>query len=432
MRKIAFCYLLISLLFGLETLSADEYKDYNKTYTTGLETVILEAMDNSRTLKATRKKHKATKLSLESERAYYYPKLSLGSDFKQHYGDATPDPERVGDVSIKVQSKIYGGATNDKIEAAYSTERAAYNDTRNKENEIYYIVLTALSKIERTRLYVHNAEILRKEMMTNLDLLKNEINEGISPASDLKKADLVIARFDDAVFAEESNIERLFYELQVATEVEISLQDEVGIPVSILRRLSDELESSFNVEVAIGNNFDIISKELNLKAVKHQALSQNEYVKLNLINETFVNYLNEETGLEPGGIKADSYVGMRLDITLFDHQKSKTDEAAYMRYLADRDTLDDEKEKIRSKVKLLQRNYQSLAFKKKNSKKQMELSRKLVESQKNDLWIDRVTHHDLIESLSSYNRSAITSLALDIQVYDTIFGYWELKAEAIF
>ncbi len=410
-------------------------EDYSRNYAVGLDEVVEEAKTNSRLLESLRKKHRAAEILLDSEKAYFYPKVSLASNLKKHYGDKTAnaDLDKEGDISVKVESKIYGDATNEKIEGARNVERATFYDLKSKENEIYYIVVNALSKIERSRHYIHNANILRQEMMTYLNSLGNAIREGVSPASEFKKAELAIAKFDDAMFAEKSNIERYFYELKVATEIDFQDPELVGIALSRLESLSDDTLHEFIQQDAIGNNFKILAKQYNVKVLKYAALAQNEDVKLTAINETFVDTIKDpSSGAPTWKVHGESYIGLRLDMTLFDYQKNRNDEASFLQYLAGTDGLDDEKQKIRSQVELLDTNYESTVLKQENLKEQMGLSRDLVESQKNDLWIDRVTHQDLIETLVSHNLSAVSLLALDIQADTSIYTYWELKSESIF
>lgn len=424
--------LFVSLLAATSSLYAE---DYSRSYSVGLDEIVEEAKTNSRLLESLRKKHKAAEILLDSEKAYFYPKVSLASNIKQHYGDSTAnvDLNREGDLSVKVESKIYGDATNEKIEGARNVERAAFYDVKSKENEIYYIVLNALSKIERSRHYIHNANTLRQEMMEYLNSLGNAIKEGVSPASEFKKAELAIAKFDDAMFSEKSNIERYFYELKVATEINFHDSELVGIPFTMLESLSDEASHEFIQQDAIGNNFKVIAKEFNVKVLKYSALSQNEDIKLTAVNESFVDTIaDKSSGAPTWKIQGESYIGLRLDMTLFDYQKNRNDEASILQYLAGSDGLEDEKQKIRSQVELLDTNYDATVLKQDNMKEQIELSRNLVESQKNDLWIDRVTHQDLIETLVSHNQSAISLLALDIQADTSIYTYWELKSESIF
>lgn len=425
-------YLFVILFFSVGTLSANES---SHEYSMGLEDVVGEAKISSRILESLRKKHRAAEELLSSEKAYYYPKVSLAGNLKDHYGDdtANPDFDKEGDVSLKVEAKIYGDATNDKIEAAQNVERSAFYDVKSKENEIYYLVLSALSKIERTRRYIQDAKILRVEMMDYLDSLKTAIKEGVSPASDLKKAELSVARFDDVIFAENSNIERYFYELKTATEVEIVNPDNVGIPLLLLNTLSDASSTNFEQDDAILNNVSVLSKEFYVKSLKYGALSQTEDVKLSIVNETYMDVIEDRSsGVLPRKVHGESYIGLRLDVKLFDYQKDRSDTASFLHYLAGSDALEDEKQKIRSEVELLDRNYKSTMSKRQNALEQMKLSRDLAESQKNDLWIDRVTYQDVIETLFSYNQSARSLLQLDLQAYTEIYTYWELKSELIF
>jgi len=434
LKQITIFYLLIGVFWSVDTLATDTHDSngYSQTYMIGLDSILTRAMNSSRELKSAIKKHQATEILLDSEVAYYYPKVSLGGDFKKYYTGDGDSKENVSDISLTVKSKIYGDAIHDKVAGASDTERGAYYEIKSKENEIYYTVVSSLSKIERSRLYIHSAAKLREEMLSYLELLRQAIKQGVSPISDLKKADLVIAKFDDDVFTEKSNIERYFYELEMATEIEILSPDDVGISVDELHKLSSKVMDTFEKDKAITNNFKIISKEYNLSSLKHQALSQNENLKLSLINETYFNTVNNNDGASFGQIKDTSYLGLRLDMVLFDDQRNKRDKASYIQYLAEKDNLNAEKEKIKFEVELLHRNYRSLSSKITNIDTQMNLSRKLIKSQKNDLWIDRVTQQDLIATLSSLNQEGLSLLALDLKVYETIYKYWELKSEAIF
>ena len=430
MKKNILLFVSFGLLVGATFANAQSNPLFKK-YKTGLDDVVSEALHRSKELKSLEYQQNSFKETVDLEKGYFYPKVSVDTEFKHFYGDVLPEPENLGEVILNVNSKIYSDAVDDKIKSAEFTEQAGLYTLKGKEEDIYYTVLKALTKIERSRFYVYEMGILRKEILKYIALQKKSTRAGVSPVSDLKESELVLSRFDDVIYGVKSDIERSFNDLKIATGFETKTPDEVGLPVQELLNLTDKKLSDFNSKMILRNNFKIISQEKGVVAAKYAVNAQREKIKVVLVNETHANYL-DDSDLSIGDIKTNSYFGAKLVVDLFDYQKDRSSATAYYEYLAQKETLESDKEKMLSQAVLLEENYKSLSGKRKNLLEQIRLNRSLIQNQKNELLTNRITYLDLVESLQAFNKTFTSLLDLDVQLYDTVYDYWALNSERVF
>jgi outer membrane protein TolC len=129
--------------------------------------------------------------------------------------------------------------------------------------------------------------------------------------------------------------------------------------------------------------------------------------------------------------KNKSYVGLRVDYQLYDAQKSKQQSAAMAAYLDEKYALMDKQQKVRNDVLTLKNTLSSLLAKRENMLEQIRLNRELLETQKKEVIIDKVTFLEMSKNYLLFNQSYLSLLTLDTQIYDAIFEYGKLNAEKL-
>lgn len=403
----------------------------SQQYTVGLMQVYEAVTAQSAQLQALKSEQTANRLTLDSVEGYAYPKVSLGSEIKQYYANQEVDPAQSGDLSLKLSSKLYGSAQSDKISASASTLNASDYDVQGLETELYYIVLSSLATIERTRFYLYQSELLAQEMNGDIERLKQAVVEGVSPVSELKEAELIRSRFNDAVYGQTANIEKAFNELALKTGYEVDSPAEVGFPIQQLHELIVNPIQNFNIDDVLQKNLKLNSQKATMMSARFSALSEYETLNVSFNNETHVEVLGSEE-VEIGEITGSSFVGLSMNWDLYDYQKSTSQSASLQRYESEKKRYQQEKEKLRSGLVLLKDSYDSLFIKRENLINQIKLNRGLIQNQKNEVFADKVTFLDLIKSISSFNQLYISLLDIDVQIYQKSFEYWEYENRKVF
>lgn len=431
MKKFAVKFSMALLLTAPFHSQAQENTPYSKVYSTGVEDVFNEAMTLSKEVKSLEYSLESANESLDSAEGYFYPKFTTTTEFKNFYGEPEPDPEQTGEVALNISSKLYSNTVSDSIDAAEATRNAAILKIKDKEVDVYYTVLKALAKIERSRFYIYEMSLLRKEMRDYIERQKTSVKEGVSPISDLKESELNLSRFDNAVLDVSSSIDQAFSDLKLATGYVPNDPDEVGMPIQTLKKLIESQKMEFKAEDILLQNYGIRAQELEVLTAMFDAQALNENYKLSLVNETFVNAL-ERTDVPVGEISSRSNVGLKFELELYDYQKNRDASAAMKDYLAQKESLSLAKDKLEANVSSLQTSYYSLLDKRASTIEQIRLNRSLIQNQKKEVITNRITFLDLIKSIFAFNTAYKSLLDIEVQTYDNIFDYWALKSEKIY
>jgi hypothetical protein len=425
--------LLIELCLPCCVLAAEPIDD--KQYPVTVNTLVEQAERVSNEIKSVKSRLESSGYTLESEKDYYVPRAGIANEHKQLYGKPVLTPNVTNEVILDVTSKLYGSEVDKKINAAeYGVSSNEYL-LDQKKLELYYSVLVFLSKIERTRQYEYEASLLRTETVEYLNKLKRAVDSGIAPYSDLRQSELNLVRYDDAVYGAISAKEKYFDDLERATGLYVSDRDNTGVNYQSLRNLIEGRRFDFSETTVLSNNLELKAKSADVERARLAAESQNERLSLSFISQNVTSTLDGNPATagdyRAWDSKNKSYVGLRVDYQLYDAQKSKQQSAAMAAYRDEKYALMDRQQKIRNDVLTLKNTLSSLLAKRENMLEQIRLNRELLETQKKEVIIDKVTFLEMSKNYLLFNQSYLSLLTLDTQIYDAIFEYGKLNAEKL-
>lgn len=401
----------------------------DKRYPIELETIVETVIQNSYEIQALKERINAAELNLNVEKGYYMPKATIANESKRLYGKPVLPSDTTSDAILNISSKLYGSETGKKISSAEMGVLSNGLLLQQKELELYYKVLNYLSKIERTRYYEYEASLLRREVVQYLERARNAAKVGAAPASDLRESELNLARYDDAVLGAVSAKERYFDELKQETGYEVVNRDEVGIAYQVVRDFIEVRTYEFDDRQILANNLEIRSKKAAAEQTRLSAEAQNEKLTLSFISEAQMSALEDKVGVQPGEFRNKSYVGLRVDYQLYDFQKTNAQLAALAAYKDEKNTLLDRELKLRAEVLKLKNSLTSLMQKRENLLDQIRLSRELIETQKKEVLLDKVSFADMSKAFILFNQAYVGLLNLDLQIYDVVFEYAKINAE---
>lgn len=433
LKNVRLTVLLIGYFLPAMVLAAGPIDD--KQYPISVNNLFEQAEQISNEIKSIKSRLESSEYMLKSEKEYYVPKANIANEHKSLYGKPALPTNVTNEVILDISSKLYGSEVSKKINAAeYGLSSNDYL-LEQKKLELYYSVLVFLSKIERTRQYEYEASLLRTETVEYLNKLKRAVDSGIAPYSDLRQSELNLVRYDDAVYGAVSAKEKYFDDLERATGIYISDRNNTGINYQRLRSLIEGRIVDFSETMVLSNNLELKAKSADVERARLAAESQNERLSLSFISQNVTSTLDGNPATagdyRAWDSKNKSYVGLRVDYQLYDAQKSNQQSAAMAAYRDEKYALMDKQQKMRNDVLTLRNTMSSLLAKRENMLEQIRLNRELLETQKKEVVIDKVTFLEMSKNYLLFNQSYLSLLTLDMQIYDTIFEYGKLRAQKL-
>lgn len=407
--------LLLQLLVPLTALAS---------YPIGTESIIRDILEDSREIKSLNNTLSSKEDLTEAEKKYFYPKADILVEYNDYYGKLDPVLDDDAVLTLSLTSKLYSTASKDKISTADNNRLSAFYKLKDKESELYFTVLTQLINIERSRMFLKESDLIREQMNEYISQISNAVYAGISPRSYLRETQLIKFRFDDVVATVESDIDSYFTQLSLSTGYNVVDKDEIGLDDVFVNLLLSE-KTTFEPQAAVSQNLSLLSKYHEVEGLKYSAGTQFEKFKVTAFNDTDIGLKSNDTN-ESRDVREESSAGVRFEYKMFDIQRAKTQSASYKIYLSESELLDNEREKILVQVQQLSERYSTTIKKRSSLLEQIELSKRLIETQENEILVDRIEFIDMVKSLSELIQTHVTLLNNDIQLYDTILSYRNL------
>lgn len=407
--------LLLQLLVPLTALAS---------YPIGTESIIRDILEDSREIKSLNNTLSSKEDLTEAEKKYFYPKADILVEYNDYYGKLDPVLDDDAVLTLSLTSKLYSTASKDKISTADNNRLSAFYKLKDKESELYFTVLTQLINIERSRMFLKESDLIREQMNEYISQISNAVYAGISPRSYLRETQLIKFRFDDVVATVESDIDSYFTQLSLSTGYNVVDKDEIGLDDVFVNLLLSE-KTTFEPQATVSQNLSLLSKYHEVEGLKYSADTQFEKFKVTAFNDTDIGLKSNDTN-ESRDVREESSAGVRFEYKIFDIQRAKTQSASYKIYLSESELLDNEREKILVQVQQLSERYSTTIKKRSSLLEQIELSKRLIETQENEILVDRIEFIDMVKSLSELIQTHVTLLNNDIQLYDTILSYRNL------
>jgi outer membrane protein TolC len=404
-------------------------KGVNAAYEISSSEIVSEAIKKSKEIKSLQYLLESNKILTEAEKSYFYPKLKLTAEYSNFDGQKVdPILEKDSELVLSINSLFYSDVTKDRILAADSKIASTYYQLVNRKSSIYYLVMEQLIKIERNREFLKESSWIKIKLDDYINQLEGAVEAGIYPKSYLRESQIVKVRFQSVVDTAQSNIDRYFNDLGLQTGYKVVDKDKTGVNSANIQIVMN-YAPSFNFEDAVNNNIRIKSRFHEVESLKYLANAQDERLKLSFFSD--INSGLIETSRNPFlDVRETSVAGIRVEVDVFDDRKYKTKNAFYKNYLAEKEILDDEIEKLSSQIQELKNKFDSSKNKRENLINQIALSESLLEDQENEILIDRIQFIDIIKSLSELIQTRVSQLDNDIAIIESVFGYQRVVGNA--
>lgn len=402
-------------------------------YWLNFEDVFELALTSSNEYHALKKEVDSKSILKEKEENYFYPNMTLNSDTTKYYGSPSPDPNETQEFIVKLESKLYGSAVDDKIAASQQNLDAGNISLQAQELSVYYTVLKYLTKIELTREYEKTAEEYRKEIEIYYLKQVNSTNEGVSTQTDAMEARLSVAEFDESVYSVVANIEQYFKKLSEETGVDLSFEvdnaeDKIGVDYRRLKPLLALQIPEITAKELLERNSELQKIQKTLKSSLYTAQSTRELVTIDLTSENYLT-THGDTGTHSIGDTDDSYVELSVEIDLFNQGLQADTDSAFKMYEAEKLRFDKQLKQYMDQYQTNLTNYNQQLTKRKKTAEQVGILAGLIENQKEEIYTDKVTYKDIVESLTKLNKAQQTLLNIDLNLFDTLYDIETLISE---
>lgn len=424
-----------TLMMTSMTFAQSNDSALNINYEISFSEVFQDALSQSNEYKALRQEILSSDDLVKVERRYFYPSLTLGSEFKMLYGKPDPTPDSLGELKLSLKAKIYGSGVSERIDAAEEFLDSGHLKLRQAELDIYYVVLKFLTKIERTRHYKIQADKLRIEFESYYHKQLNATKEGVSSQSNAMEVELNKVRFDEAVFGVVSNIDKYFKQLKEEIGYKISDgvdKNNIGINYRELLAILDRPIGDINVNDLIYLNKGMMSELKIVEASKLNAQSQRERLTVTLSNEYYNTLYGKDNDNDLRGNTDKSFVSIKIEYDIFNEQAALNKSSNMHVYLAEKDRYFKNTEQFKARIEALILKYETLLQQRNATIKQLSLNRDLIENQKREILIDKITYLDIAESMSAFNKAQIGLMNLELNLFDVIYQIMTMKSEPIF
>lgn len=423
-------YLSKDIKHTSEVVSANK-----KGYWLNFNDVFELALDSSKEYQALNKEVESKILMKEKEEKYFYPNTTLTSETTKYYGSPNPDTNETQDFIVKLDAKLYGSAVHDKIAASQQNLDAGNISLKSQELSVYYTVLKYLTKIELTRQYKKTAEEYRKEIEIYYLKQVNATNEGVSTQTDAMEAKLSVAEFDESVYSVVSNIEQYFKKLSEETGIDLGLdvknaEDKIGIDYKRLTPLFAKEVSDITAQELLNTNAELRKIQKTLKSSLYSAQATRERFTVDLTAENHL-LTHGDTGESKIGDSDESYVQLNLEYDLLNQGAQADQDSAFKMYEAQKLRFDKQYKQYMDQYKTQLTNYNQQLVKRKKTADQIDILAGLIENQKEEIYTDKVTYKDIVESIGKLNKAKQTLLNIDLGLFDTLYELETIKSEKI-
>lgn len=404
------------------------------SYNNNFDNVLNGVLSASKEIKSLEKEKDATKQTYDAQKMFFLPTFKTGLEGKEFFGDIEPNPKTTGDAFFNMDSKLFGTAVFNNIDSAMYANKASIEDLSQKEVELYYLVLLKMVRIEYARIFLKNSDALRDMIEDYKEKIVISVQQGVTPQSENQQSNLTLLKYNQLYDDIEASIDKNFDDIVNETGFEIENRRETGLNKEIvkkIRKLVDEVDiNKMNIDDIVLMSYKLKSKKNSFLSEKEKALGQYERAKLTFNTEVHSNLIKTEE--EPAyNLKNNSFIGLRLDVDLFDYSKYKSQKAGILRAEATELSLSKEEDKIRSLVKSTINDINSFKQKRISFQEQIELSKKIIKTQEKELYIDKVTYADLMETIYTYFDLYKKYLDNEIGMAEKLFELMKIRTEKI-
>lgn len=219
--------------------------------------------------------------------------------------------------------------------------------------------------------------------------INNRYINGSARASDLQQAMLLVQRINGEIKKIEQEIKNFRSNIELSTGVAYP-EEGIHIPEELVKRV-------YYTKVGndlLNRNLEYIQLEYQSEELKLSAEQQNTLVSVSMIGqEKFNNSRN---------VKSDTYVGISVDVNVFDLDKYLNKNQKMNQYRSAKARMDYKYQELSANLKLLDLQYNASNDELDNLMRQLKTTSNIIISQKKEYDIGRISYYEMLNTQFDY------------------------------
>ncbi|EBJ7262143.1 TolC family protein, partial [Salmonella enterica] len=196
--------------------------------------------------------------------------------------------------------------------------------------------------------------------------INNRYINGTASQSDLQQADLLVQRIEGDIRRIEQEIKNFQANIEIGT----------GLPypedsITLNAKIMDEIKNININKEELKNNFEYLQLSYQAEETKQNAEQQNSLLSVSLVGE--------DRRKNHRRIEDDSYVGVSVDLNIFDFDKVMNKQQKINQYKSTKARMDQKYKELTGQLKLFELQYNSSEVELKNYLMQLETTKKIIE-----------------------------------------------------
>ncbi|EGM9042754.1 TolC family protein, partial [Salmonella enterica] len=164
--------------------------------------------------------------------------------------------------------------------------------------------------------------------------------------------------------------------------------------ITLNAKIMDEIKNININKEELKNNFEYLQLSYQAEETKQNAEQQNSLLSVSLVGEDRRNNHSR--------IEDDSYVGVSVDLNIFDFDKVMNKQQKINQYKSTKARMDQKYKELTGQLKLFELQYNSSEVELKNYLMQLETTKKIIESQRQEYNIAKISYYEMLNTEFDY------------------------------
>ncbi len=336
-------------------------------------------------------KNNATKTNL-----FFAPKLSFNSTYKKDSAD-----KKYFDDTLNANALIYDSSLANRFKEKDARLEEFSNAINVEKEKVAKLVLEnaiSIYQYERLNGRAHELDLAAKKLYQQIN---NRYENGTANQGDLQQANLLVQRIEGDIRRIEQEIENFRGNIEIGTGVNYPKS---GITVN--DKLVGKIQQVVINQQDLRNNIEYQQLGFQAEGMKQNAKQQNSLFSVSLVGEQRNN--NHKR------IEDDSYVGVSVDVNIFDLDKNMSEKQKMNQYRSQKSKMDQKYKELSGQLKLLGLQYNSSNIELDNYIMQLDTTMKIIKSQRQEYNIAKTSYYEMLNT--EYDYFQLQEKVVDINI----------------
>ncbi|EKJ6959955.1 TolC family protein [Salmonella enterica] len=315
---------------------------------------------------------------------FYVPKVKLNNSYKNDSAS-----KKYFDNTINVNSLLFDSSISNRFKEKNARLSEFELSVLMEKEKLAKLVIENAISISQYQALNSRAHTLDDSARQLWQQINNRYINGTASQSDLQQADLLVQRIEGDIRRIEQEIKNFQANIEIGT----------GLPypedsITLNAKIMDEIKNININKEELKNNFEYLQLSYQAEETKQNAEQQNSLLSVSLVGEDRRNNHRR--------IEDDSYVGVSVDLNIFDFDKVMNKQQKINQYKSTKARMDQKYKELTGQLKLFELQYNSSEVELKNYLMQLETTKKIIESQRQEYNIAKISYYEMLNTEFDY------------------------------